>query len=375
MAFYLQLLFPNALYVVFLLCLLIQLGYAFYYFIPFIFYKPATTNAKLYPVSVIIAAHNELPNLKRLLPAVLAQSYPEFEIIVVDDRSTDSSTDYLEDIQRQFAGFRYIKIKDTANTENSKKHALIQGVAVARYEHLLLTDADCKPLSSNWIHEIIKGFNHQVAVVLGYSPYITKRGFINHLIRYETLLSAIQYLSFSVKGHGYMGVGRNLAYTKTCFYQNNGFNSHLNTLGGDDDLFVQEAAQQHQINIVITQESQTASIPKNTYNEWFTQKRRHLNVGRYYKLKDKLRIGIFMFSNIFFYLSGIFLSFVLENLFALSIIYIIRGIVIYLVYILIARKLKEPISVILLPVLDLVYIFNYLVLGVSVLIFNKVKWK
>ncbi|MDB5261357.1 MAG: hypothetical protein JWQ14_638 [Adhaeribacter sp.] len=365
------------LYFLLLVCVLIQWGYAFYYFIPFYLYKPpvADPGQAAWPVSVIIAAHNELTNLKRLLPAVLAQDYPHFEVIVVNDRSTDESGAYLESLEKQYKNFRHLTITNADRPENQKKYALSQGVAQARYEYLLLTDADCMPLSNNWIGSMMAGFTAGVAIVLGYSPYRKKRGFLNHLIRFETLLSAIQYLSFSVKGKAYMGVGRNLAYTKTCFNQNNGFKSHINTLGGDDDLFIRDAAPQHKVNIAITKESQTESIPKSTYQEWVIQKRRHLSVGRYYKLPDKLRIGIFMVSNIFFYLISIFLLFVPDNIILLGILFTLRSIVVYFVYVLLAQKIKEPLSVFLLPVLDLVYFINYLMLGASVLILNKVRWK
>ncbi|KAA5546714.1 glycosyltransferase [Adhaeribacter rhizoryzae] len=349
----------------------------FYYFLPFYFYTPPVANSgqSPKPVSVIIAAHNELNNLQRLLPAVLSQQYPDFEVIVVDDRSSDNTAEYLQQLQSKYKNFRYIKIENTGRPENQKKYALTQGVDFARFEYLLLTDADCMPLSNNWIGEIMAGFTNGAAMVLGYSPYSKKPGFLNHLIRFETLLSAIQYLSFSVKGRAYMGVGRNLSYTKKCFYESNGFTAHINILGGDDDLFVQTAAPRHKVNIAISRECQTESIPKQTYSEWVIQKRRHLNVGRYYKLADKLLIGIFMLSNIFFYLTAIFLLFVPDNLIFLGILFTLRSIVVYFVYVLLARKIKEPLSVFLLPVLDLVYFLNYLMLGASVLILNKVRWK
>jgi hypothetical protein len=172
-----------------------------------------------------------------------------------------------------------------------------------------------------------------------------------------------------------MGVGRNLAYTKTCFNQNNGFESHKQTLGGDDDLFIKDASAKHKTNIVISAESQTLSIPKKTYSDWFVQKRRHLAVGQQYKTADKLRIGLFMLANIFFYLSAIILLFAQYNLTFFAILVCIRCIVVFTVYGQIARKLKEQISVMLIPLLDLVYIYNYLILGLSVLMYKKIRWK
>ncbi|WP_026463006.1 glycosyltransferase [Adhaeribacter aquaticus] len=357
-------------------CVFTQIGYCCYYFIPFIFYKPKVLTNSAFPVSVIISAHNEAQNLTELLPLLLAQQYPRFEVVVVDDRSTDDTKKYLDNLSLNFPGLRIIAIDQTPPGINPKKYALTQGIKLARYEHLLFTDADCRPKSNFWIREIAKGFCADVGIILGYSPYIVKYRFLNKLIRYETLVTAIQYLSFAIKGDSYMGVGRNLAYTKSCFNRINGFSSHINTLGGDDDLLIRDAAKETKVNIVLSKESQTESIPKESYQEWIIQKRRHMAVGREYNKPDKLRIGIYMLSNIFFYLTLIMFLFVpTNNLMPLGILVGLRCVVLYLVYLLIAQKLKENLSVTMLPILDLVYILNYLVLGLSVLMYKKVRWK
>jgi glycosyltransferase involved in cell wall biosynthesis len=360
-----------------LLCfwLLIQLGYAVYYFIPFLFYKPPALPAADFPVSVIIAAHNEADNLARLLPALLQQKYPCFEVLVVDDRSVDETKKIIHNLSRNQECLRILAIEKAPPGIHPKKYALTQGINNARYEHVLLTDADCLPLSHAWIAEMAKGFFADTAIVLGYSPYIRISGFLNKLIRYETLLTALQYLAFSMKGHAYMGVGRNLAYTKTCFHQVRGFEWHQATLGGDDDLFVQQARIKQRVNLVLSPASQVASLPKKTFQEWFIQKRRHLAVGQHYKLADKVRIGLFLFSNLGFYLTWGFYLGISNELFMPLILLIGRSIVVSLMYWCVARKLQEKLPVFLLPLLDLIYFINYLVLGVSVLMFKKVRWK
>jgi glycosyltransferase involved in cell wall biosynthesis len=305
----------------------------------------------------------------------LRQDYDNFEVLVVDDRSTDDTKKYLTELKQINSNLRIHPIIQTPTGYNQKKYALKTGIAEATYEHLLFTDADCLPCSNSWISEMAKGFFADTAIVLGYSPYNRVPDFLNLLIRYETLVSAIQYLSFSVKGNTYMGVGRNLAYTKTCFYRNNGFESHKETLGGDDDLFVRDARSSQKVNIVFKKEAQTTSIPKESYPEWVTQKRRHMAVGRHYKMPDKIRIGLFMLANVFFYLITIFLLFAQYNLILLAILYVIRSIGLFSVYRAISRKLEENLSFLVLPLLDLIYSVHYLALGISVLIFNKVKWK
>jgi len=363
------------LILLFILSVVLQVSYAAYYFIPFYFYKPPAYSNPEFPVSVIIAAHNEENNLKQFLLAILTQKYKVFEVIVVNDRSTDGTQKYLVDLCQEYLNLRIIAIEQTPLEQNPKKYALTQGIAAARYEHLLFTDADCQPRSDNWISMMVGGFYTDSAIVLGYAPYREIYGFLNNLIRYETLVSAIQYFSFSVKGNSYLGVGRNLAYTKTCFYRTNGFDKHLNTLGGDDDLFIRDARDENKVNIVLTPESQTVSIPKKTYTEWFIQKRRHLAVGQQYKMADKIRIGVFMLANIFFYLTAFILLFMQANYFWTGILFGLRCVVVYSVYKLISQKLSEKLSVILLPLLDLAYFVNYLILGLSILMFNKVRWK
>lgn len=361
----------------FFLCfwLVIQAAYFLYYFIPFLAYTPPALKEADFPVSVVVAAHNEAANLQRLLPRLLSQQYPCFEVLVADDRSTDETKKNIEELRRNHPNLRILPIEKTPPGIHPKKYALTQAITQARYEHVLLTDADCWPVSEHWIKAMAQGFFAGTAIVLGYSPYIRIFGFLNKLIRYETLLTALQYFSLARKGHAYMGVGRNLAYTKTSFNQVNGFGDYQHITGGDDDLFVQQARQNRRVNLVFSPDSHAASIPKQTYQQWFMQKRRHLSAGRHYYWTDKIRIGLFMLANLGFYLTlGVYLLTVNE-LFLPLILLTGRTLVVLLVYGLAARKLKEELPVFLLPLLDIMYFINYLILGVSVVMFKKVRWK
>ncbi|MFD2248119.1 glycosyltransferase [Pontibacter ruber] len=355
-------------------CILVQLYYVFFYFRPLARHKDETTDA-VRPVSVVVAAHNELENLVELLPMLLDQEYPEFEVVLVNDRSDDDTEFYTYELERQFPNFRVVTIKKTPEYLNPKKYALALGIRAAKYEHMLFTDADCRPFSSRWIQAMQNGYQHDTQVVLGYSPYVEEKGFLNHLIRFETFLTGIQYLSHAIKGRAYMGVGRNLSYTKACFFRNKGFASHIKSIGGDDDLFVRDAVNNSKVNIVISKEGQTASIPKKTVREWLIQKRRHMSVGTQYKPADKRRIGAFISSNILFYvlcITGLVLN---SHLAILGALFGVRYLAVYPAYVLAARRLDEKLSMPLLPILEVAYFFNYLFLGVSVLMYKKFRWK
>ncbi len=356
------------------ICVLVQLYYVLLYFLPLAKHEDPEPGVQ-HPVSVIVAAHNELENLMQLLPALIDQEYPEFEVILVNDRSKDDTEFYTYELERQFPNFRVVTVKKTPDYLNPKKYALALGIRAARYEHLLFTDADCMPSSNRWIESMQSGYQNGTEVVLGYSPYAQIKGFLNSLIRYETLLTAIQYLSHANKGRAYMGVGRNLSYTKTCFFRNKGFASHIKTTGGDDDLFVRDAARNSKVSIVISKDSQTASIPKKTFREWIIQKRRHLSVGGQYRAADRRRIGAFVASNILFYILVIILLVLNSHLAILGALAGIRYLAVFPVYVLAARRLGEKLPLPMLPVLDLVYFFYYLFLGVSVLMYKRFRWK
>lgn len=356
------------------LCVLVQLYFSFFYFLPLAKYKDPESDVQR-PVSVIVAAHDELENLIELLPMLLDQDYPEFEVLLVNDRSEDDTEFYTYELEKQYPNFRVVTVKKTPEYLNPKKYALALGIRAAKYEHLLFLDADCRPCSPNWIKNMQGGYETGAEVVLGYSPYAHLKGFLNHLIRYETLLTGIQYLSHANKGKPYMGVGRNLSYTKGCFFKNKGFASHIKTMGGDDDLFVRDAANNSKVSIVISKDAQTESIPKKTFREWLVQKRRHLSVGGRYKAADRRRIGAFVLANILFYILLVVLLVLNSHFAILGALVGLRYLVVLPIYVMVARRLDEKIALPLLPVLDVVYFINYLFLGVSVVLYKKIRWK
>ncbi|WP_299759830.1 glycosyltransferase [uncultured Pontibacter sp.] len=356
------------------ICVLVQLYFALFRFLPFTKHHDPEPDT-LRPVSVIIAAHNEQDNLFELLPQLLDQDYPEFEVLLVNDRSDDDTEFYTFELERQYPNFRVVTVKKTPDYLNPKKYALALGIRAARYEHLLFTDADCRPCSQHWIKKMQAGYKNGADVVLGYSPYVHLKGFLNQLIRFETLLTGIQYLSQANAGRAYMGVGRNLSYTKSCFFRNKGFASHIKTTGGDDDLFVRDAANNSKVSIVIDKEAQTVSIPKKTFREWVVQKRRHLSVGGRYKAADRRRIGAFVGSNLLFYILLVILLVLNSHFAILGALVGVRYLAVFPVYLAAARRLDDKISLLMMPVLDLVYYVNYLFLGISVVLYKQFRWK
>ena len=262
-----------------------------------------TPDTNLPGVSVVVCARNEERNLQDYLHTLALQDYPTFEVIIVDDGSEDNTQTILEQYIQQSDKLYHTFVPCGARVISSKKLALTIGIKAAKYDYILLTDADCRPESRYWIREMMSGFSSQnIELVLGFGPYFERKGLLNHLICYDTLFSGLQYMGMAKCGHPYMGVGRNLAYRKDTFFAHSGFQGLLNTRAGDDDLFVNKVATRTNTNVVCNPDSLTWSPPKYTWHEWFHQKRRHLSVSNLYSTRNKLRIGIEPFTRGLVYL-------------------------------------------------------------------------
>ncbi|GAB3170426.1 glycosyltransferase [Telluribacter humicola] len=286
--------------------ILIQLFYYLFVFTRLIGYKQYSEPGPDAPaVTVLVCAWNELENLQELLPLLDAQEYPTFEVLVLDDRSTDGSHDFLKKHVFGWDHVRFIRIDTEVKHITPKKYALSVGMKHAQYPIALMTDADCRPVGNNWISSMVAQLTNGKDIVLGFSPYMKKGGLLNWFIRCETFYTAVQYLSFARVGWPYMGVGRNLMYKKSLFFEHKGFYTHKGVVGGDDDLFMNQAATPDNTVINLDPESFMYSVPKTSWGSWFTQKRRHLSVGKLYKPKYKTLLGLLSGSHVGLWLAGI----------------------------------------------------------------------
>ena len=261
--------------------------------------SPPAPGPAAIPVSVIICARNEAQNLERYLPCVLEQNYPVFEVLVVDDDSDDGTQQILLDFQKKYARLRVLRV--APKTTPGKKYALEQGIAAARYEHLVLTDADCQPASLQWLCTMTKYWTPDTEIVLGYAPHRSEPGFLNRCIRFETAHTAMLYFSFALAGWPYMGVGRNLAWRKDIFQRIGGFKRHAHLPSGDDDLLVNAAAHRGNTAVCLAPATFMYSAGKKTWRDWLQQKRRQLGAGNLYRRKHQFALGLFAGTQILHY--------------------------------------------------------------------------
>ena len=324
-------------------------------------YQEEYPKSKKEDISIVICYHNEAQNIPDTVPKIESQTFNE--LILVDDNSIDQTLSLLEKYQNESIQVIAIK-KETLG----KKYALSRGIDAANHDHILLTDADCIPSSDEWSRHMS---SKQAAFVLGYGPMMRLKGLVATFSRYETYLTAIQYLSYALIGKPYMGVGRNLRISKKMFAENQDKIQGRNLMSGDDDLLINALADGQNTKICIHPESFMYSRPQNTWPTFFRQKSRHISTSTHYKLEHQVLLTLFSGSQILFYLAIIFAIFTGTISLKLALILILcKWLVQQAVNVAIMKKLREFDLIWKFPFLDIIH-FIYLLAMPIYLLFNK----
>jgi len=289
----------------------IQLWYYFRYYRKAAFHKEENKNSDNIapPLSVIICARNEATNIQMFLPSVLEQDYPSFEVIVVNDCSADDTGIILEQMVKKYSNLRVSTILPDLNFSHSKKLPVLIGIKAAKNDLLVFIDADCAPVSDKWLSFVAKGYGSGAEIILGYGAYHSEKSILNKYIRYETMFIAMQYMGMTLAGKAYMGVGRNMAYRRSFFFEKGGFGPYNHIQSGDDDLFVNRNSTSSNTYAMLDQGSATISVPERTLKQWIRQKRRHYTTSQFYRPFDKFRLFLEPFSRVSYY--GLMLFFLI----------------------------------------------------------------
>lgn len=315
----------------------------------------------------MIAVKNGSDRLSQNMDVIIAQDYPLFEIIIVDDHSSADERIKLEEIAKTIK-----KIFLFHNQEKpGKKQALSLGIENAKYPLILCTDADCRPSSTAWIKSMVAK-SEGSKMVLGYSPYVQQKGFLNLFLRFETIMTAIQYFSWAMLGKPYMGVGRNMLYPRNLFQQANPY-EHNNIPYGDDDLWVQQASAITEIKANLDISSLVYSDPPQSWSGWLKQKHRHMSAGHHYDKKAWWRPGLFGFALIvnWFLLPFLLLGFTLNWIAGVF----LAGLFIrWITYTAWTKKLGDSDTVVWYPLLELGYALYLAGMGLFTAVVKKKSW-
>lgn len=366
----------SLLLIAFVVVVLLQFIYYLFIFGAFTFEKKSNEAPKRLPISIIVCAKNEEENIKKYFPTLTTQNYPDYEIVLIDDASSDETLELFESYEKQFANVKLVKVQNNEAFWGNKKYALTLGIKAAKNEFLVFTNADCYPASKDWLLAISGQFTKDKSIILGYGGYEkVKNSLLNKIIRFDALLYATQYFSWAKIGKPYTGVGRNLAYKKEAFFNVRGFQDHIKVRAGADDLFVNQAATKKNTAIVYTPDSFTYSAAKKSFKSWMEQKSKLRSTRKFYNGFDKFQLGLFSLSQfLFIVLAVLLLAFQYQWMVVLGAI-LFRYLCTWISLGYAASKLKEKDVMYWYPFLEIVLIFTQVSLLFRKRSSNTVHWK
>jgi cellulose synthase/poly-beta-1,6-N-acetylglucosamine synthase-like glycosyltransferase len=252
-------------------------------------------------VSVIVPARNEAHILEQTLQSLLRQDYAGWwEIIVVDDRSTDGTAEILRKISASTSRVRVVTVT-LPFPISPKKNALALGVASAKGDIIVTTDADCT-YDRAWLSTMMSHMTEDVGVVAGLTIFDLPQDHIPAWQKIQWLdFFAQQLLAAGAAGAGVPSScnGSNLAYRRSVYNEIAGFGQSGTLVSGDDVLFAQRVSKLTAWKVSFATEPETVvrSLPVITLRDVFSQRIRWASKGLAYRRS----MSVFLFGLYGFY--------------------------------------------------------------------------
>lgn len=339
---------------------LIELMYYYLVFARFSFRKKRKViSSDEIPVSIVMVVQNLAAVLLKTLPRILSQSYSKFEVVVVDCNSQDDTKKLLYEYASQFPNLKVVDLDSAVTSIRGRKFAISMGIRCAQYDHILITDAECRPTSPHWLQKMASHFGVGKNIVLGYSTYEKKKNPFNRLLHFENMFNAMQYFGHAVIKSTYRGDGKNLAYTKPLFFAQKGFASHNHICYGDEDIFISRASKKNNTAIEYSPEAATV-LQRGAYHKYWLHHKEGLYYTRKFNtMKNRILLNGYDLVNLLFYVALVFaILFTIKDLTLLCIVLGIAGVRIlsqYFVFGFAAKKLDEKQVIPFLLIYDIIF--------------------
>ncbi len=337
----------------------------------------APNSSKKHFISIIVAARNEEKYLENLLKILTTQNYENYEVIIANDRSTDSTQLIIENFhKRNPSRLKFVTILEESKDFIGKKNALNEAIKKSSGEILAFTDADCVP-SRNWLNEINRMYEKDVDIVAGYSPLISQKNskFLNLIKNLErSSVFAVTAGSFFWKW-GITCTARNFSYRKSLFEKCNGFQSIAHIRSGDDDLMLQKiSGKSHKMKFMFSQDSIVPSYDKDDIKSQISLETRRGSKWKYYTPAIKILSLLIMLYYLSLTLAAFFAIFNKEYLVLFLYSFLAKTLSEFLLIFIFLFRIKRLNQMYVFPFAELLYIPYFIFFGIKGT-FGKYKWK
>lgn len=215
-------------------------------------------------VSIIITSRNYVEYLQTLLPTLLSQDYPDYEVVVVDDCSTDGTDWLVAEMKISHGRLKTTHIIQETDFPNAL--AITIGVRAASKEWLVYLSPLCQVGDNQWLKNYMQRLEPDKEVSIGYVNYYQAIGNYKNWMRYEN------FSSYLLSGAGMtFGVSTpvfefNLAYRREKFLELRGFAAVLDAPFSENELFINKIATSK--NMVV-QINKTSPIAYTGESDWY----------------------------------------------------------------------------------------------------------
>ena len=265
------------------------------------------TADKLPPISVIVYAHNQSNELQQNLPLLLDADYPDFEVIVVDDGSTDETEMVLRRMDQRSDHFFHTTLAEKIRTVSHHKLAMLLGVKAAHNDIILMTQAQCRPVSDKWLQAVGRLFVPGTDAVMGPVVFESRAGLFNRFMQWDFFDRVLTSMGITLSVAPYGGWSYNMAFRKEVFFANNNraIQRHLGMHPGEDDLFLSEIAHDNNITVACSPDAVVVNKQSRDSYDWRKERLNRAFTHRYYSLVPRLMYRLDVLSREFCLLSGL----------------------------------------------------------------------
>lgn len=338
---------------VFIAIVFIQLFYYLGVFSSFSFSKESENNPKRIPVSVIVYARNQAEEVKKLLPHLVNQNYHDYELVLVDNASSDETLDIFKEYAQMFANIRLVRVENNETFWNNKKYAQTLAIKAAKHEYLLFIDAENAIDNELWIMSMASNFTLNKTIVIGPSMYFKAKGFLNKVIRFDAVFSQLHSFSWTNYGAPFSYFSRNIAYKKEEFYKVSGFITHMNNRLGEREFFLNEAAKSKNTAFTNSKNALVYLKPFSKSSQWLNQKIEDDYLLSQLNFGNKFKVRLFHASQFLFFLLAIVLLILQIEWLITTIIIILRYLIAWIIVAKSVKKFNQSDLVWLFPLLEI----------------------
>lgn len=314
---------------------------------------------KRLPVSLIVYIENNEEELKRFLAALHNQSYPNFEIVLVNNASYDDSLEIAKQFAQSQENVKIVNVENNESFWGNKRYALTLGIKVAKYDYLLFCEPTAIPDSALWITNMTSQFTLSKSIILGHQRLeVVPKSLWNKLIRFQNATWAAYNFSWANIAKPLFGNNKNLAYKKEEFYKVNGFIDQMTQNRGEDYYFINTIATSKNTAVSLSKTSFTASSINPSFKAWTQEVKSQSTLFSALGLGTKLKVYCYTFTKIpYFILTAVLLT-TLYNWEIVLGLFVLRSIVVALYSHKFLKHFQEKDLSFWFPILEFIHTFT-----------------